>query len=59
MNQINLPYIVRSIGTLSGVPVRLYEGELLCCSWYPAPLPRDPVALYRREIFSIQAHVGY
>jgi AraC-like DNA-binding protein len=59
MNNFNLPYIVRSIGTLSGVPVRLYEGELLCCSWYPAPLPRDPVALYRREIFSIQAHVGY
>ena len=59
MNQINLPYIVRSIGTLSGVPVRLYEGDELRCAWYPTPLPRDPVELYRREIFSIKEHVGY
>ena len=59
MNQINPPYIVRSIGTLSGVPVRLYEGDELRCAWYPAPLPRDPVELYRREIFSIKEHVGY
>ena len=59
MNHINLPYLVRAIGTLSGVPVRLYEGEALRCSWYPAKLPLDPIELYRREIFSIQAHVGY
>ena len=59
MDSIDLPYIVRSIGALSGVPVRLYEGGALRCAWFPAALPRDPVALYRGEIFSIDAHVGY
>ena len=59
MNNFNLPYIVRSIGTLSGIPVRLYEGEHLQSSYFPAKLPRDPIEIYIREIFSIQAHVGY
>ena len=59
MKQIDLRYLVRSMGTLSGVPVRLYENAVCTFSWFPAKLPKDPIELYKREILSITAHVGY
>ena len=59
MSQIDLPYIVRSLGTLSGVPVRLYRGGELMYSRFPVRLPRDPMEACRKEVFSITGHVGY
>ena len=50
MNELNLPYIVRSMGTLSGIPVRLFRGDELISSSYPVKLPRDPMELCRSEI---------
>jgi AraC-like DNA-binding protein len=55
----DLHYAVKSMGQLSGVPVRLIENGTQTLSWYPAKLPKDPFALYRKEILSIKAHVGY
>lgn len=55
----DLPYIVRSMGALSGVPVRLFENGERTAVWFPAKLPKDPMALYETEIFSIRTHVGY
>ena len=55
----DLSYIVRSMGALSGVPVRLYEHGERTSEWFPTKLPKDPMTLYQTEIFSIQAHVGY
>lgn len=55
----DLPYLVRSIGALSGVPVRLYENGERSFEWFPVKLPKDPAALYEAEILSIGAHVGY
>ena len=59
MNELNLPYIVRSMGTLSGIPVRLFRGDELISSYYPVKLPRDPMEICRSEIFSVSNHVGY
>ena len=59
MDHIDLPYLVRSLGTLAGVPVRQYEGEELRSSWFPVRLPRDPLEICRKEVFSISGHVGY
>ncbi|MBQ7737949.1 MAG: helix-turn-helix domain-containing protein [Oscillospiraceae bacterium] len=59
MERLDLPYIVRSLGALSGVPVRLYEGEELRCAFFPVKLPRDPVEVCRKELFSILEHVGF
>ncbi len=56
---IDLPYIVRSIGALSGVPVRLYENGERTLDRFPVRLPKDPMELYQKEILSIGAHVGY
>ena len=56
---LDLPYIAKSIGALSGVPVRLFEHGARTYEWFPAKLPKDPLTLYESEIFSIAAHVGY
>ena len=57
--QLDHEYLARSMARLSGVPVRVFEGRTLRCAFYPAPLPRDPMALYETELFSIESHVGY
>ena len=59
MKKLNLPYIVRSVGTLSGIPVRLYNGDEPVCSYFPVKLPKDPFELYKPPVFSIKEHVGY
>ena len=57
--QPDYEYLVRSMGRLSGIPVRVYEAEALLCSFFPAPLPKDPMELCKTDVFSIQGHVGY
>ena len=57
--QINLPYLCTTIGNLSGVPVRIFEGESLTFYYSQAYLPRDPMTVYRDRIFAVNDHVGY
>ena len=57
--QIDLPYLCTTIGNLSGVPVRIFEGENLTFYYSQAYLPRDPMTIYRDRIFAVNAHVGY
>ena len=57
--QVNLPYLCTTIGNLSGVPVRIFEGESLIFYYSQAYLPRDPMAVYRDQVFAVKAHVGY
>ena len=59
MIQIDLPYLCTTIGNLSGVPVRIFEGENLTFYYSQAYLPRDPMAIYRAQIFAVKTHVGY
>lgn len=59
MGQINLPYLCTTIGNLSGVPVRVFEGENLTFYYSQAYLPRDPMTIYRDQIFAVKSHVGY
>ncbi len=59
MKQIDLEYLCTVIGNLSGIPIRLYDGENLVFSYSFVKLPKDPVELYREEIWSIQESVGY
>lgn len=57
--QIDLPYLCTTIGNLSGVPVRIFEGESLTFYYSQAYLPCDPMAVYRDRIFAVNDHVGY
>ena len=59
MMQIDLPYLCTTIGNLSGVPVRIFEGENLTFYYSQAYLPRDPMTIYRDQIFAVKAHIGY
>lgn len=56
---IDLPYLCTTIGNLSGVPVRIFEGENLTFYYSQVYLPRDPMAICRDRIFAVSAHVGY
>ena len=59
MGNVDLKYVVGAVASLSGVPVRLFEGEKLILFQSPVKLPRDPMLLYEKEIRAIKAHVGY
>ncbi|MBQ8953546.1 MAG: hypothetical protein IJ048_05480, partial [Clostridia bacterium] len=56
---MDLSYLCRTIGSLCGFPVRLYQGEDEVFYLDHAGLERDPVVPYRDELFAIEGHVGY
>ena len=59
MKNLDIQYLCKIIGDLSGVPIRLYEGDTLVFYHALVELPKDPMALYRTDIWKITDHVGY
>lgn len=59
MQNIDLPYLCTVIGNLAGVPIRCYQGEDLMFYHSLVRLPKDPMEVYRQEIWNIQTSVGY
>ena len=59
MQPLDHAYLARAMARLSGIPVRVYREDTLLCSFFPAPLVKDPMELYRKEVFSVHSHVGY
>ena len=59
MESLDLRYICKVIGNLSGVPIRVYNGENLVFFHALVRLPRDPMEVYREDIWKIRASVGY
>lgn len=59
MEAIDLRYLCTTIGNLSGIPIRIFEGEQLTFYYSQIRLPRDPMLVYQNEIFAMQSHVGY
>ena len=59
MGSIDLRYLCTTIGNLSGIPVRIFEGRQLTFYYSQIRLPRDPMLVYQNEIFAMQSHVGY
>ena len=57
--KIDYDYLCRITANLSGIPVRVYQGEKLLCSHSPVSLPRDPILLCWQELLRIREHVGY
>lgn len=57
--KIDYDYLCRITANLSGIPVRVYQGEKLLCSHSPVSLPRDPILLCWQELWRIREHVGY
>lgn len=59
MEGIDLNYICKIIGNLSGVPIRVYLGDQLLFYHSVVRLPQDPMTLYREDIWKVTAHIGY
>ncbi len=59
MKNLDLQYLCTVIGNLSGVPIRLYDGEALKLSYSLVKLPKDPAELYREDLWRIRGSVGY
>lgn len=58
MQAIDMRYLCKTIGNLSGIPVRIYEDGRLVFYHSMVELPRDPIELFEKEIFRISDHVG-
>ena len=56
---IDYAYLSKTMANLSGVPVRVYQGTTEIHHHFPVSLPKDPMIVYRDEIFAITEHVGY
>ena len=50
---IDFDYLCRITAHLSGIPVRVYEGERLASFHSPVALAKDPMVLYREPIWRI------
>lgn len=59
MENIDLQYLCTVVGNLTGIPTRLYEGDSLIYFRSFVSLPKDPLELYREDIWKIQDHIGY
>ncbi len=59
MKNVDLRYICTVIGNLSGIPIRVYRGSEQLFYYDIVKLPKDPMTVYRDEIWAIRSHVGY
>ena len=59
MKNIDLNYLCSVIAGLSGIPVRIFEGEKQVFYSFVGRLPRDPMTVCQREIFAIEKSIGY
>lgn len=59
MEELDMNYLCSVMGSLSGVPIRLYDGEDLVFFYSTVHLPKDPIVVYKEKLWAIQSHVGY
>lgn len=59
MKDFDLKYVCTTMGDLSGVPLRIYEGETQVLYHALVSLPRDPMLLFKENIWEVKAHLGY
>lgn len=59
MQCIDLRYICKTIGDLSGIPIRLYQNGEQILYHAVIRLPKDPISVYLAAILKIEEHIGY
>ncbi len=52
-------YICETMGNLSGIPVRIYEGNEEIFFYSMVKLPKDPMLIYKNEILAIEEPISY
>lgn len=59
MKNVDLEYLCRVIGNLSGIPIRIYKKRALKYYYSVVPLPADPISPYIDKVFDINENIGY
>ncbi len=59
MGNVNLQYLCKMVAGLSGIPTRVYQGEKRSFYASVVSLPKDPMLLFKNEIWAIKDHIGY
>ena len=59
MKNIDLEYLCSVIAGLSGIPVRIFDGDILVYYSFVGRLPRDPLDVCKKEVFAIEKNIGY
>ena len=59
MSAVDYQYLGKAVSSLSGIPVRIYQGDTELYRFFPVRLPKDPMELYHSEILGVSEHVGY
>lgn len=59
MKELDLCYLCTTIASLSGIPIRIFEGDTRIFYHSPVYLPMDPICVYQEELFQIHDHIGY
>ena len=59
MKRIDLEYLCRIIGNLSGIPIRIYKRKMLKYYYSVVPLPIDPIIPYIDKVLGIEENIGY
>lgn len=59
MKNADLNYICKVLANLSGIPVRVYKNENMVFYQSLVNLVKDPIEIYKKEIFETKDHIGY
>lgn len=59
MENIDLNYLCTVIGSLAGIPIRIFENNKQTFYYSLVNLPKDPIIPYKLKICDIEDHVGY
>ncbi len=59
MEALDLPYIATTIANLSGIPIRIFQGDVRTFYHSPVYLPKDPICSCLDEILKLHAHICY
>lgn len=56
---LDFEYICETMGNLSGIPVRVYQGQEELCFFSMVSLPKDPMLIHKNEILAVDDKIGY
>ena len=59
MKNLDYNYLCTIIGNMSGIPIRLYKNNRQIFYHALVNLPKDPMTAFKKDILSIETHVGY
>ena len=59
MKNLDYNYLCTIIGNMCGIPIRLYKNNRQIFYHALVNLPKDPMTAFKKDILSIDTHVGY